>query len=314
MAKEAFRNPHVENLRRSFWDFILWKLGRYNEKEPREKMPDSFVYPVKPKPFADEGYSALWIGHSTYLIEMNGVNILTDPIWSKYCSPLPIWSLKRRSKVPISLSDLPPIDVVLISHNHYDHLDAKSIKMLHRLYPDIQWVVAKGLKGWFLKRGISRCEELGWWEKIPIKNGEVQAVPAQHFSGRSLWDNNRTLWCGFVVEIEGKKLYFSGDTGYNPFDFVEIGKKLGPMDLSLIPIGTYIPKGFMSSVHISPFEAVKIHREVRSSFSLGMHWATFHLSDEPIQRPPFDLYLAMKKEGLALDSFLPIEIGLYVHF
>ena len=139
----------------------------------------------------------------------------------------------------------------------------------------------------------------------------ITAVPSQHFSGRTLFDKNKTLWNGYVVEeiATGKTFYFVGDTGYNPFHFKQIGKRFPKIDLSLIPIGTYVPKKFMSPVHCSPYEAVEIHLDVKSRFSLGMHWNTFRLSDEPLERPPYDLYLAMKEKKLPFDTFLPIEIG-----
>jgi N-acyl-phosphatidylethanolamine-hydrolysing phospholipase D len=147
-----------------------------------------------------------------------------------------------------------------------------------------------------------------------VKNCKITAVPAQHFSGRTLWDKNKTHWNGYVVETPTKRIYFVGDTGYNSKEFKEIGNRFGQMDLSLIPIGSYIPREFMKTVHINPHEAVQIHKEVHSVFSLGMHWNTFCLSDEPYDRPPYDLYLAMEEKKLPFESFLPIDIGTYVNF
>jgi N-acyl-phosphatidylethanolamine-hydrolysing phospholipase D len=314
METNRFVNPHIQDSRRTLWDVFLWKTGFYDDPHPKLFPPAGFSYPAVSKPFMKGKPSAIWIGHSTYLIEVDGLVILTDPVWDLYCSPFPIRSLRRYTEPPIQLSHLPPIDIVLLSHNHYDHLDAKTVAALQRLQPQIRWIVPERLSRWFEKRGIRSVVELPRWETHQIKNAKVTAVPTQHFSGRTLWDKDKTHWNGYVVQTPSKKLYFTGDTGYNPIDFKAIGQRLGPMNLSLIPIGTYVPKVFMQPVHISPYEAVQIHQEVRSLFSLGMHWNTFHLSDEPHNRPPYDLYLAMKEKGLHFETFLPIDIGVYVNF
>ncbi len=209
---------------------------------------------------------------------------------------------------------MPHIDLVLISHNHYDHLDAKTVAILHRLHPQIQWIVPEKLSPWFRRRGIQSVSEIPRWEKQKILNCEITAVPTQHFSGRTLWDQNKTHWNGYVVQTPSKTLYFTGDTGYNPNDFKAIGERFPHIDLSLIPIGTYAPEKFMQPVHIGPYEAVQIHEEVHSRLSLGMHWNTFCLSEEPMNRPPYDLYLAMKEKKLPFETFLPIDIGTYVNF
>lgn len=316
MKQGRFRNPHIEDLRRTLWDLFLWKIGRYDEKTERRPRPADFVYPAKAAPFDPHRPSAVWVGHSTYLVQVDGLNILTDPVWDAYCSPIPFKALKRCADPAIPLADLPPIDLVLLSHNHYDHLDAKTVAALHRLHPQIQWIVPLGLAPWFRRRGIRAVEELAWWTSFENNRYKVTAVPTQHFSGRSLWDQNKTSWNGYVLEMpeSGKRLYFTGDTGYNPKDFKAIGERWPYMDLSLIPIGTYVPEQFMQSVHISPREAVEIHAETKSRFSLGMHWNTFRLSDEPLNRPPYDLYLAMQAKGLSFASFLPIDIGVYVNW
>lgn len=314
MKRDRFVNPHIENLRRTLWDVFLWKTGYYDETHPKLSPPAGFIYPGVPKLLNKGLPRAVWIGHSTYLIEMDDLTILTDPVWDNYCSPFPIKALRRISEPPISLADLPPIDIVLISHNHYDHLDAKTVAILHRFHPQILWIVPERLSCWFQKRGIQNVVEIPWWGERQEKKCKIIAVPCQHFSGRTLWDQNKTHWNGYVVEKEGKRLYFTGDTGYNGKDFKEIGRVFRKMDLSLIPIGTYVPKKFMQPVHISPQEAVQIHQDVGSQLSLGMHWNTFRLSDEPDDRPPYDLYLAMREKKLPFETFLPIDIGTYVNF
>ena len=310
-----FVNPHVQNLKRTIWDAILWRFGFYDEPEPRVPPPDSFAYPAEAPPFDRSRPSAVWVGHSTYLIRAGDHAFLTDPIFSGHCAPLPIPAFKRLRSPSLSIEELPPIDFILLSHNHYDHLDEQSVRALHCRYPHLVWVVPQGLKKWLLKRGIESVVELGWGESSQLKEGcRVTAVPAQHFSGRSLWDKNRTLWCGYVVECGEKTFYFVGDTGYNSIHFKEIGKRWPKIDLSLIPIGTYAPQEFMKPVHISPNEAAEIHRDVHSRLSLGMHWNTFHLSDEPMDLPPYDLFLAMQERGLPFDTFFPIEPGVHVNW
>ncbi len=309
-----YLNPHLTDDKRSLWEFIRWKTGSYRADGIPEAPPKDFTYPHTLLPFDRTLPSAVWIGHSTYLVECNGLTLLTDPVFDNYCSPIPFEGLRRRSELPFQVHTLPKIDIVLLSHNHYDHLDEKAVLALAARQPNILWILPKGLSSWFHRRGITRCMELGWWESMPLSACSITAVPTQHFSGRTLWDKNKTHWNGYVVEVGDKKLYFVGDTGYNDHDFKQIGFRFSPIDLSLIPIGTYIPKQFMSTVHSSPYDGVQIHQDVGSRFSLGMHWNTFCLSDEPFDRPPYDLYLAMKEKNLPFDTFVPISIGTWVNW
>lgn len=307
-------NPHLRDTKRKLWDFFLWKMGYYNDSKPKENPPKDFVYPFDLAPFSRAKPYLTWIGHSSFLISFDGYTLLTDPVWSTYCSPIPIARFKRQISPSIALEELPPIDFVLLSHNHYDHLDAKTVKFLKTFQPQIEWIIPDGLSPWFHRRGIMKVHELKWWQSHNLARGSITAVPAQHFSGRTLWDKNRTHWNGYLLDTGHKKLYFAGDTGYNPYDFKAIGEKWEGIDLSLIPIGTYVPEKFMQPVHISPVEAVQIHSDVRSSFSIGMHWKTFLLSDEPPDSPPYDLYLAMKEKQLPFPSFVPVEPGTYVNW
>lgn len=317
MVKQRFINPHKEKIRRSLWDVVLWRSGYYDDPHKLIPAPRDFAYPMPPRNLDPAEPSAIWINHSSYLIKMGGKVFLTDPIWSNRCSPFPFVGPRRRHPAGIAIDALPKIDYVLISHNHYDHLDRKSVKKLHAQFPDITWLVPLGVRKWFLRQGITRVEERGWWGEIHLDDGfKATAVPAQHFSGRHSYDLNWTLWAGWVVEDakSGKRLYFVGDTGYNDHDFKLIGEHWKTMDLSLIPIGSYVPRKFMSPVHIEPADAVKIHKEVGSLLSLAMHWKTFCLSEEPMHQPPFDLYHALKKEGLDPVKFLAVEPGYEVNW
>lgn len=251
-----------------------------------------------------------WIGHATFLLQHGGTNILTDPHLSDRASPFSWIGPKRLTPPGLSIDELPPIDVVVISHNHYDHLDAETIEALHRKqagYPPL-FVVPDGVGRWFTDRGIERVVELKWWESTRWDDWTLYAVPAQHFSGRSLSDRNRSLWAGWVLQKEDFNFYFAGDTGYSA-DFKEIGKQLGPFDLSAIPIGAYAPRWFMQPVHVNPEEAVRIHKDVGSNVSIGMHWGTFLLTDEALDEPPKKLAEARRRASLEEKAFLTLRHG-----
>jgi len=324
---ERFVNPHIERIRRGALDFVLWKMGFFDDKKEKEAhpVPIDFSYPIPQNRFEENKPYAIWINHCTYFIHVEGVNVLTDPILSTRCSPFSFFGPKRRHPPALSLEQLPPIHVVVISHNHYDHLDKKTVLALHARNPDIIWLVPLGVRTWFFNLGITRVFEKGWWQEIILNlphsslHLKATAVPSQHFSGRKGFDLNRTLWAGWVLEFyQGeqvyKRCYFVGDTGYNLFDFKKIGERWLTMDLSLIPIGTYEPRRFMSSVHIEPQHAVLIHQEVGSKLSLAMHWKTFHLSDESLNRPPYDLFLALQERNLPCHCFLAVEPGVKVNW
>ena len=305
-----FLNPHHDETRRNFKDFLLWKGGYYNDEELDKERPSSFKYPLGNRSFDTSLPSVMWINHCTFLISLDDINILTDPIWSKRASPVRFLGPKRQHSPPLDLQQLPKIDYVLISHDHYDHLDLKTVRALYQLYPNITWIVPVGVKAWFHRQGINDVVELSWWEQIVFRDKYTFTfVPAQHFSGRSAHSLNKTLWGGWVFEASNRRFYFTGDTGYNYHDFKKIGEKWPYMDLSLIPIGSYKPRRFMSAVHVDPAEAVRIHKEVNSHFSIGMHWKTFCLSDEALDQPPYDLYLACQHEDVDPTSFVAIDPG-----
>lgn len=251
--------------------------------------------------------SVTWIGHASFLVQLDGLNILTDPVLSRRTSPFQWAGPERLAPLGLRFDELPRIDVVLISHNHYDHLDAPFVKRIAaRDAPT--FVVPLGVKAWFARRGIGEVVELDWWQSADVRGLRVHAVPAQHFSGRGLHDRNQTLWCGFVYERGGERHFFAGDTGYGP-DFAEIGRRFAPIDLSMIPIGAYDPRGFMRPVHVDPEEAVRIHQDVGSQLSLAMHWGTFRLTLEPLDEPPQRLAAALDAAGVARDRFRVLQHG-----
>ncbi len=251
-----------------------------------------------------------WIGHATALVQINGVNILTDPHFSLRASPVQ-WKGPKRAMPPgLSIDELPEIDIVLLSHDHYDSLDIKSIRALARRKGGERTLFAVPLKykKWFEKRGAVNVVEFDWWQSHESGNAQITAVPAQHWSKRYPLSKNRTLWAGWVIKVNGFTFYFAGDSGYAPI-FKEIGARYGPMDLSAIPIGAYEPRWFMKDSHMNPEEAVMTHRDVRSRQSIAVHWGTFVLTDEPLDEPPVRLKEALKNEGLSENEFMLLKHG-----
>ena len=251
-----------------------------------------------------------WIGHATVLLQMRGKNILTDPVFARRASPVQ-WAGPERVVAPgIAMDDLPPIDMVLISHDHYDALCEPSVEALYNRPGgrDTNFIVPMGMAKWFHERGIANVVELDWWEKRDLDGFAVTATPVQHWSKRSLFSKNETLWAGWVVESSGFRFFFSGDSGYCPH-FKEIGEKFGGFDLAAIPIGAYEPRWFMAKHHMAPEESVLTHMDVRSKKSVGIHWGTFVLTDEPLDEPPRRLSKAMHEKGLEEDAFVVMKHG-----
>ena len=225
-----------------------------------------------------------WIGHSTLLVQLDGVNLLTDPIWSGRLGPLSGTVGVRRFTPPgIAFEDLPPIDAVVISHDHYDHLDEPTVRRLAKAF-NPRFVVPLGIKAWLGDRGITNVTELDWSESVSVKGVHIVCAPAQHGSGRSLADGDRRLWASWAI-IGSKRFYFGGDSGYASH-FELIGEALGPFDLAALPIGSYTPRIIAKPVHMSPEEALQAWRDLRATDFIGIHWGTFKLAREPYDEPP----------------------------
>jgi N-acyl-phosphatidylethanolamine-hydrolysing phospholipase D len=311
-TSRGFRNLY-DHSERTFGDFLKWRLGlgpREFPVLPLDKIPPNQSSLSKPEiprihnPDPDQ-IQITWVGHSTFLIQMDGVNILTDPIFNDRSSPFSFGGVRRLVPPGLAFEDLPPIHAVLISHDHYDHLDRQTVQ---RLGDQPKYLVPLGLGQWFKKRKIENLIELDWWQTASSLGLKFHSVPIQHFSGRSLFDRNETLWSGWIVEGKIGKIFFAGDTGYSPI-FKEIGERFGPIRVSLIPIGAYMPRWFMNPVHVDPPEAVRIHQDTNSLQSIASHWGTFRLSDEPVEEPPFYLEKALKEAGLNKKNFLIMRFG-----
>lgn len=306
--KGRFFNPQQRDDKRNLFHVLLWMLGFYDAPGEFQLPPKDFVFP-ETKDAAGSSESVLWVGHSTFLIRAWGKAFLTDPIWSERASPVGFIGPKRQTPPGLAFEQLPEIDYVLISHNHYDHLDLKTIQRLVKTFPKLTFFVPLGVKKWFQKLKVERVVELDWWQESVQDNLKITALPAQHFSGRGPFDRAKSLWCGWMVESGERRFYFAGDTSYNSVDFQEIGRRFQPIDLSLIPIGCSQPRAFMSAVHLSPSEAVTLHQELGSKLSVASHFGTFRLSKEPLTLAPYELYLALKAQGLDPKSFRVPQLG-----
>ena len=253
------------------------------------------------------GFAAIsFINHATFLIRMDGVSVLTDPIFSERCSPVQ-WAGPRRVRLPgIALADLPRPDVVLISHNHYDHMDLPSLRALQRLHAP-RFVTTLGNARPLAKLGISAVE-LDWWDDVVAGGLRITATPARHFSARTPFDRNRTLWAGFMLAGPGGRVLFGGDSGAGPH-WREIAGRLGAPDVALLPIGAYEPRWFMGPVHINPAEAVEAHLALGARRSIGMHFGTFQLTDEAMDAPLDALREACAAAGLAPGAFVTQGFG-----
>jgi N-acyl-phosphatidylethanolamine-hydrolysing phospholipase D len=248
-----------------------------------------------------------WVGHSTLLVQLDGVNLLTDPQWSERASPVRFAGPKRMTPPGLHFEDLPHIDLVLISHDHYDHLDVATVRRLAREHRP-RFLVPLGLKAWFAELGIGDVEELDWWQSRTVSGLVATCVPAQHFSGRGLWDRNRRLWSGWAVRGRDRALYFAGDTAYAEV-LKEIGKRLGPFDLAAIPIGAYLPSVIMKPGHTTPEEALDVLSDIDGRVLLPIHWGTFDLAEEPIEEPPRRLQAEAQRRGAGPDRVWILKHG-----
>ena len=273
--------------------------------------PINFVKAVNDPAFLKANRSEptlTWVGHATFLLQVEGLNVLTDPVFSRRVSPFRFVGPERLAPLGLTLQELPPIDLVLLSHNHYDHLDEAAVKTLARDHDKLIFVVPLGVKKWFTSRGIRSVVELDWWQSAEVGAAKVTALPAQHFSGRGPFDRNATLWCSLLLEIGDRKIYFAGDTGYSR-DFADIGAAHPDIDLALLPIGAYEPNWFMRSVHVNPEEAVRIFQDLGAAQAVAMHWGTFRLTLEPLDEPPQRLVAALTAQGIAPERFKVMRHG-----
>jgi L-ascorbate metabolism protein UlaG (beta-lactamase superfamily) len=274
-------------------------------RPPAHTLADVASLPVAPAPVPEAGpatVSVTWAGHASWVIRIGGLTVLTDPVWSRRIPATPA----RITPVGVPWEELPPVDAVVISHNHYDHLDAPTLKRLPR---DTALFVPAGLGVWCRRRGFVRVTELDWWEAAELSAVRFDFVPAHHWSRRTLTDACRSLWGGWVLsDPAGRRVYFAGDTGYGPF-FREVGRVHPGIDLALLPIGAYAPRWMLSPVHTDPEEAVRAFLDIGAAAMAPMHWATFLLSGEPPLEPLTRLLAAWRAAGLGRDALWDLPVG-----
>jgi len=293
-ASGGFRNPWPDSEQHGLggmlrWTWERWRAGRLG-RSPRAPVAAATPQVVYPRVSYDE-CRVTWVGHSSFLLQIDGLNVLTDPVWGERASPVG-WAGPSRLNPPgISLDQLPPIDLVLLSHDHYDHLCDSTVREVAHRFPLAVWCAALGVGTPLGRRGVQGVGELAWFGSAGVAGAHVTCVPARHFSGRTITGRNSTLWCGWALIAGRHRLYFVGDTGSHP-DFASIAARCGPFDVVLMPIGAYDPRWFMRPVHLDPEEAVEAYRAIAQAqrqpkpVMVGMHWGTFSLTDEPAHEPP----------------------------
>lgn len=288
--------PHPEE-ERTGGAFLRWRLERLRSPLPPDPAPEA-VPREAPDPARHRGAThevrLTWIGHATFLLQIHGLNLLTDPVLGRRASPFRRWGPSRFTPPALAVAELPPLDAVLLSHDHYDHLDRWTVDRLkERFGPGLAWITPLGYRSWLRRRGVPAVTELDWWEETGLEgSGEgvrVICLPARHWTRRG-WRTNRRLWSSWAVLEPGgegpRGVYFAGDSGWCPV-FREVGERLGPFRASILPIGAYEPRWFMAPAHMNPEEAVRTYLNLggRGAF-VGMHWGTFRLTDEDPLEPP----------------------------
>ena len=328
---DGFQNNYLSFRGKRWHEVLRWRWEAWRSNHPKPLLdpipvvkPDLAFIHANAKAGLAMQPSATWIGHITVLLQVGGLNILTDPVFSERCFPVQWAGPKRHTPPGLTLDELPQIDVVLLSHNHYDHLDEGSMLALKQQVDGAPLVICPlGHKLWFARRGMHRVVELDWWDTHVLEATErsaripVTLVPAQHWSARTATDALRSLWGGFVVRSPDCHVYFAGDTGYSK-DFVDIRQHFarehtpengGGFDLALLPIGAYEPRWFMKDQHVNPDESVQIFHDIGCKRALAVHWGTFQLTDEALDEPPRALARALRAHALPSERFKAAAIG-----
>ena len=306
LADGTYANTSGVAYESSFNKLLKWSWER------RSKNLETFEFEVEipnyKEIYENENIVITWIGHESFLYQNKDINVLTDPHFTQRASPLNFAGPKRYMVPGMKIDDLPNIDVVTISHSHYDHLDYKSVKLLSEKFENILFLVPLGLKKWFESKGIYNVRELDWWDSFTIKETLITFAPVQHWSARGLFDRNETLWGAWHFKNKFHSFIHLGDTGYTD-DFRVIREKLGPVDLAAIPIGAYEPRWIMEFSHINPEEAVMTFLDLEASKAIGMAWGTFILTDEPVKEPPRELLKELKKSNISNEDFFILKHG-----
>ena len=324
-TEQGFKNNYSGPVSKSFIDFLKWQIHRIkNDLPPVAQTPTPFVpadlafISGNAKAGDNMQPAVTWIGHASTLVQASGLNVLTDPVFSQRASMFDSVGPIRTQAPGLSLAQLPKIDVVLISHNHFDHLDINSVVALSKqVGGSPQFIVPLGVKPWMENLGINKVREMDWWESFVVGKVEFIFTPVQHWSARGITDRSQTLWGGWAVFAADFQWYFTGDTGYT-HDFIDTRARFssrqseasgGGFDLALIAVGAYEPRWFMKEQHINPAEAIQVHQDIGAKRSMGVHWGTFNLTDEALDQPPKDLAIARTVAHLGDDAFFLLAVG-----
>ena len=297
-----YKNTNGKPIEKSFRDLLKWSTSNSETKIEYLEISEEW----KDLDLMDSDNYTIWIGHSTFLIKKNGLTILTDPVFSDRASPLKNVGPKRLIPPAISLDSLPNIDFVTVSHNHYDHLDIRSLKEISLRNPEAKFLVPAGDMKLLKRKKIQNANEFEWWQSYKMEDIEFIFTPVQHWSKRGLFDRNKSLWGGWFIKFDDFSIFHAGDTGYSD-DFKETKLRLGSPKYAFIPIGAYDPEWFMAESHVNPEDAIQIMLDLGAENSFGMHWATFKLTDEDTFEPKERLDLAMKNKNM--NNFIALKPG-----
>ncbi|CAH1784122.1 unnamed protein product [Owenia fusiformis] len=325
-----FQNPWSGWKMPGLGGVLKWRMTQNDQSNiPKKKEELDETLPVQDVDINEisqppkNGMRVTWMGHASVLVQFDEISVLTDPVFSERCSPMPsIMGPKRYRPVPCQIDDIPTLDAVVISHNHYDHLDHGTVVQLNKKFGSkLKWFVPMGLKSWMNDTGCKNVVEMTWWEEQPLSEHETAGatsggsgvkfvcLPCAHWCTRKgPIDFNKVLWCSWGVIGPWNRFYFGGDTGYCE-GFKQIGKKYGPFNLAAIPIGAYEPRNFMKCQHVNPEEAVMIHQDIGAKKSVGVHWGTFKLTDEFYLEPKSKVTDAMEAAGLKVEDFFTLNHG-----
>ncbi|OON40505.1 MBL fold metallo-hydrolase [Izhakiella australiensis] len=306
---EGFKNPEPELRQKG--DLKKWQKERKASGLP---LPPEEGYPAfisrwcQPVDLTGSEDAVWWLGHAAIMLRLAGQYTLIDPALSPRVSPVSFYGPQRKTPAPLQIADLPSLSYVVISHSHYDHLDRPTIKQILRRFPQVEFIVPLGLAPWFKRMGARRVTQLDWWQTVQLDSITFQAVPARHWTMRTLWDRNRSLWCGWVIKQAKLNFWFSGDSGYSD-SLLAIPERLGPFNLLALPVGAYAPKWFMQGQHMDPSQSVHLHQAAGCPLTIPVHWGVFELADESLDEPPWVLDQALRDAGLASAFFYPWKIG-----
>jgi L-ascorbate metabolism protein UlaG (beta-lactamase superfamily) len=309
-----FFNPGAKT-GRSFGDFLRWQRTRQRKLWP--EWVQNRAQPALPAHLERGQVALTFVNHITFLMQFNGLNVLTDPVYSQRVSPFRSLGPKRVRAPGLAFEDLPPIHLVLVTHNHYDHLDVETLLRLQQEHSP-RFVTSLGNRAFLAEFGIREVDDLDWWQSVEVPGAsrelrssdaaKVTLTPAQHWSSRRPRNRNRTLWGGFVVNASGRQIYFAGDTGYGGH-FRDVRERFGCVDVALLPIGAYEPRWFMQDQHMNPEDAVRAHLDLNAKVSVGTHFGCFQLTDEGIDDPPLELAAARERHGVSPGAFQVLETG-----